>query len=332
MRRYRLTLSTVLSLSVAPVIAQDYLKAFEPVNVTAEQNVLDKIAESVKALPVAVPAAAPITEPVEEPVEDAPSFRDVFKPIAEPVAEPVEATTNPRDAFKPVAEEPSAALTPVLEEEESGPNMLQKAGSWVLGKLNKEAVVDAATPRAAFPPVTLSAYQSGLAAAKAGDFIKANEEWAPLAETGNPRTQYHLGVKFQNGIGLPQDDKEAVKWFQLAAEQGLAKAQYNLGIMYFKGRGVIQHYKEAVKWYRLAAEQGLAEAQSNLGFMHEKGQGVPQDNAIAHMWFNIASANGNSKSGEWRDERAGLMTQADISKAQAKARECMSSGYKKCGY
>jgi hypothetical protein len=288
MRHYRLALSTVLSLSVAPVIAQDYLKAFEPVNVTAEQNVLDKIAESVKALPVAVPAAAPITEPVE----DAPSFRDVFKPVAEPVAEPVEATTNPLDAFKPVAEEPSAALT----------------------------------------PVTLSAYQSGLAAAKAGDFIKANEEWAPLAETGNPRTQYHLGVKFQNGIGLPQDDKEAVKWFQLAAEQGLAKAQYNLGIMYFKGRGVIQHYKEAVKWYRLAAEQGLAEAQSNLGFMHEKGQGVPQDNAIAHMWFNIASANGNSKSGEWRDERAGLMTQADISKAQAKARECMSSGYTKCGY
>ena len=267
MRHYRLALSTVLSLSVAPVIAQDYLKAFEPVNVTAEQNVLDKIAESVKALPVAVPAAAPITEPVE----DAPSFRDVFKPVAE---------------------EPSAALT----------------------------------------PVTLSAYQSGLAAAKAGDFIKANEEWAPLAETGNPRTQYHLGVKFQNGIGLPQDNKEAVKWFQLAAEQGLAKAQYNLGIMYFKGRGVIQHYKEAVKWYRLAAEQGLAEAQSNLGFMHEKGQGVLQDNVMAHMWYNIASANGHSKAGEWRDEMEDLMTQADISKAQAMARECMNSGYNKCGY
>jgi TPR repeat protein len=274
-------------------MAGTFRDTFKPVNVAAEKdelgNVVDSVAESVKALPVAAPATPVEEAPVETPVvEEAPSFRDVFKPVAEPV----EDAPSFRDVFKPVAEEPSAALT----------------------------------------PVTLSAYQSGLAAAKAGDFIKANEEWAPLAETGNPRTQYHLGVKFQNGIGLPQDNKEAVKWFQLAAEQGLAKAQYNLGIMYFKGRGVIQHYKEAVKWYRLAAEQGLAEAQSNLGFMHEKGQGVPQDNAIAHMWFNIASANGNSKSGEWRDERAGLMTQADISKAQAKARECMSSGYTKCGY
>ena len=66
--------------------------------------------------------------------------------------------------------------------------------------------------------------------------------------------------------------------------------------------------------------------------MYELGKGVLQDNVMAHMWYNIASANGNSKAGDYRDERAGLMTQADISKAQAKARECMNSGYKKCGY
>ena len=50
------------------------------------------------------------------------------------------------------------------------------------------------------------------------------------------------------------------------------------------------------------------------------------------MWYNIASANGNEKAGELRDKRAGLMTASDISKATAMARECMSSGYKKCGY
>ena len=36
------------------------------------------------------------------------------------------------------------------------------------------------------------------------------------------------------GQGVPQDDKEAVKWFRLAAEpeqgyQGLTSAQFNLG-------------------------------------------------------------------------------------------------------
>ena len=66
--------------------------------------------------------------------------------------------------------------------------------------------------------------------------------------------------------------------------------------------------------------------------MYENGLGVLQDNTIAHMWYNIASAIGNDKAGELRNERAGLMTNADISKAQAMARECMDSDYTKCGY
>ena len=50
------------------------------------------------------------------------------------------------------------------------------------------------------------------------------------------------------------------------------------------------------------------------------------------MWYNIASANGQDQAGGYRDERADLMTPAAIEKAQAMARECMSSGYTKCGY
>ena len=101
--------------------------------------------------------------------------------------------------------------------------------------------------------------------------------------------------------------------------------------MYRKGEGVLQDYAEAAKWYRLAAEQGMASAQNNLGAMYQLGAGVLQSNVMAHMWYNIASANGDPKSGEKRDERAGLMSQADISKAQEMARECMGSNYQNCG-
>jgi len=45
------------------------------------------------------------------------------------------------------------------------------------------------------------------------------------------------------------------------AEQGDAKAQYNLGIRYDKGRGVPENDAEAVKWWRKAAEQGHEDAQ-----------------------------------------------------------------------
>jgi len=37
-----------------------------------------------------------------------------------------------------------------------------------------------------------------------------------------------------------------------------------LGVMYAKGRGVPQDVKEAVKWWQLAAEQGNADARKNI--------------------------------------------------------------------
>jgi hypothetical protein len=36
--------------------------------------------------------------------------------------------------------------------------------------------------------------------------------------------------------------------------------------------------------------------------------------------------------GIWRDDEIATMTPEDILKAQAMARECKSSNYKKCGY
>ena len=44
----------------------------------------------------------------------------------------------------------------------------------------------------------------------------------------------------------------------MAAEQGLAGAQFILGLMYDSGRGVPEDDAEAVKWFRMAAQQGYA--------------------------------------------------------------------------
>ena len=62
-----------------------------------------------------------------------------------------------------------------------------------------------------------------------------------------------------------------------------AVAQFLLGAMYDEGHGVSQDYKTAVKWYTLAAEQGVARAQFNLGLNYATGLGIPQDNVYAHM-------------------------------------------------
>jgi len=91
-------------------------------------------------------------------------------------------------------------------------------------------------------------------------------------------------------------------------------------------------YATALREWGTLAEQGDSSAQFNLGLMYRNGKGVLQDNVRAHMWYNIAAANGSKKSGEWRDEIAGLMTSADISEAQKMARECMNSNYQNCGW
>ena len=136
------------------------------------------------------------------------------------------------------------------------------------------------------------------------------------AEQGSARAQFSLGVMYYDGQGVPQDYKEAVKWYRKVAEQGYAEAQYNLGVMYDNGQGVPQDDKEAVKWYRKAAEQGGADAQYNLGLMYSNGEGVPQDNVNAYAWFNVASANGNESASESRDLNAKEMTPEQISEAQ----------------
>ena len=104
------------------------------------------------------------------------------------------------------------------------------------------------------------------------------------------------------------------------AEQGHAKSQSILGEMYSNGQGVPQDYKEAVKWWKLSAEQGRASAQYNLGVMYEKGQGVPQDYVLAHMWFNLSSSNGVKNGTEGRNMAEKKMSTQQIEKAQELAR------------
>jgi len=69
------------------------------------------------------------------------------------------------------------------------------------------------------------------------------------------------------GLGLQQNDAEAVKWFRKAANQGLCGAQHSLGIMYEEGRGVPKDTYEALEWYRKAANQDDYWARKNYDRM-----------------------------------------------------------------
>jgi TPR repeat protein len=74
-------------------------------------------------------------------------------------------------------------------------------------------------------PVMAQDFDKGLAAARAGDYATALQEWRTLADQGNAQAQYALGLMYENGTGMIQDYAEAVNWYRLAAEQGHATSQ-----------------------------------------------------------------------------------------------------------
>ena len=175
-------------------------------------------------------------------------------------------------------------------------------------------------------------FSLGNDAYQAENYDVAFREWKPLAEIGIAEAQFNIGLMHYHGQGVPQDFVEAVKWYRLAADQEFLAARNYLGKMHFSGQGTPQGYLEAVKWYRLAAEQNNSNAQLNLGIIYEYGLGLPQNNTMAHTWYQMAANNGYKQAFEYMADRATQMTTEDIIKAQSMARECINSGYKKCGY
>lgn len=128
------------------------------------------------------------------------------------------------------------------------------------------------------------------------------------------------------------DFATAVKLWRLSADQGNLQAQFFLGTMYENGKGVAQDYKEAMKWYRRAAtRQDYGAPQYALGSMYVKARGVPQDNVRGYMWYHLAASAGDPVAAMLRDALAKKMTPAEIRQAEDMAKRCQQSNHKDCG-
>ena len=141
------------------------------------------------------------------------------------------------------------------------------------------------------------------------------------AEAGDADAQYSLGLSYQDGDGVRQDDVEAVRWFRLAASQGHAVAQHNLGLAYANGTGVLKDDADAVQWFRRAADQGYAVAQHNLAVGYANGMGVPQNPTEAARWYRLAAGRGYGRAADDLTALEATMTSEQIAEAKRLAGE-----------
>jgi len=129
-----------------------------------------------------------------------------------------------------------------------------------------------------------------------------------------------LGMRYAEGDSVIQNDKEAARWFELAAKQGLAEAQYQYGLMLLQGRGVVQDYKAAFSWIEKPAQRGYARAQYSLGELYRYGTGTAIDKARAYLWFNLAAAQGVEVAAKARDSLVWQLKPEQIAAMQEEAR------------
>lgn len=76
-----------------------------------------------------------------------------------------------------------------------------------------------------------------------------------------------------------------LNYINTQAQKGNAIAQYLLGIMYQQGKSVKQNDKTAITWYTKAAEQNYRLAQYALVGIYKYGKGTPASSEKVNYWY-----------------------------------------------
>jgi len=114
-------------------------------------------------------------------------------------------------------------------------------------------------------------------------------------DSWNPELLYWLAESYRRGDGVFQNEEKALALFRRAADMGYASAQTAVGDAYAQcGFSCIpEDFKEAARWYQAAAEQGDEEALCMIVDMYQRGKGVKQNHSEAARLLRDAAARGN---------------------------------------
>lgn len=111
-----------------------------------------------------------------------------------------------------------------------------------------------------------------------GEIYRRKELWNQAVtayrkalDSGNMQAAFPMGVCYLNGLGVEQDDKKAVEFFELAYKDNDPNAPFFLGRMYFWGRGTKEDDVKAFQLMQEALEQEEDRAYLFLADIYRRG-------------------------------------------------------------
>ena len=141
------------------------------------------------------------------------------------------------------------------------------------------------------------------------------------ASDGSPIAQYELGLLFEYGRGVSQDDSTAAFWYEKSAAQQFIDSQYRLAILYDNGWGLPANKVKALDLYHAAAEKGHQLAQHDLAIMYFQGTDAPKNLLEAYKWLKIAVISGSPLMQKHLGRVANEMSADEIEVAEHLAQE-----------
>ncbi len=135
------------------------------------------------------------------------------------------------------------------------------------------------------PDPAYGAFQRGL-------YVTAYNLALPRASNGDPAAQTLVAEILARGLGVPRNEKDAARWYGLAAEQGVPEAQFQYALILLDGRFVAKDEQGAYALMEAAAEAGNVLAQFNLAQLILRRSGSEEALAKAAGYYQRAAEAG----------------------------------------
>jgi uncharacterized protein len=122
--------------------------------------------------------------------------------------------------------------------------------------------------------------------------VTLSEEPVPLTDADS---QYSLGISYEIRTGATPDMDQSKIWIERAAQQGLAKAQYALASIYLTGH-TLDDDRVALKWFQIATDQGFHQAQTHFGWKSDDVEKIPTNTKVKIVKnYELAAQQGDAK-------------------------------------